>query len=40
MLVAGIDGSWSNVVGLPLDRLPDWILELGMKPGDLLPWLR
>jgi len=25
LLVDGIDGSWSNVVGLPLERLPGWL---------------
>ena len=31
LLVARIDGSWSNVVGLPLERLPEWIGGLGLS---------
>ena len=29
-LVAGIEGSWSNVVGLPVERLDDWLADLGL----------
>ena len=31
LLVEGIEGSWSNVVGLPLERLPDWVSRLGVE---------
>lgn len=27
---AQVDGSWSNVVGLPLERLPAWLAELDL----------
>jgi septum formation protein len=27
-LVERVDGSWSNVVGLPLERLPDWLARI------------
>ena len=30
LLVAGIAGSFSNVVGLPLERLPGWLAEIGV----------
>jgi septum formation protein len=30
-LVAGIEGSWSNVVGLPLERLPDLLRTVGVR---------
>jgi septum formation protein len=29
LLASGIDGSWSNVVGLPLEALPDLFREVG-----------
>ena len=36
-LVAGIEGSWSNVVGLPLERLPDLLRTIGVRfPSDAL----
>lgn len=28
LLTERIDGSWSNVVGLPLERLPEWLARL------------
>jgi septum formation protein len=31
-LTTAIAGSWSNVVGLPLERLPDLFLEVGYDP--------
>ncbi len=37
LLARGIEGSWSNVVGLPLERLPDWLDELGVGLDQLLP---
>ena len=40
LLVAGIDGSWSNVVGLPVERLPGWLAAIGVAAGELFPWLR
>jgi len=30
-LVEGIEGSWSNVVGLPLERLPDLMRTVGVR---------
>jgi len=30
-LVEGIEGSWSNVVGLPLERLPEMMRSLGIR---------
>lgn len=30
-LAAGVDGSWSNVVGLPLERLEGWFREVGLE---------
>jgi septum formation protein len=30
-----VDGSWSNVVGLPLERLPGWLAHIGIE----LSWL-
>jgi septum formation protein len=36
LLCRRIDGSWSNVVGLPLERLPDWLESIGI---DLWQWL-
>ena len=37
LLVDAIEGSWSNVVGLPLERLPSLMAELGL---DLLDYVR
>jgi septum formation protein len=31
-LAAAIEGSWSNVVGLPLERLPGWLERLRAEP--------
>lgn len=33
-LVTGVEGSWSNVVGLPLERLPDWLANLDLALDD------
>jgi len=30
-LVEGIEGSWSNVVGLPLERLPELLRAVGIR---------
>ncbi len=35
LLTAGIEGSWSNVVGFPLERLPDWLHEIGVDLHEL-----
>jgi len=37
LLVDAIEGSWSNVVGLPLERLPSLMAELGL---DFLDYVR
>ncbi len=34
-LAASVEGSWSNVVGLPMERLTQWIGELGLDPERL-----
>jgi septum formation protein len=36
LLVQRIEGSWSNVVGLPLERLPEWMGKIGLDLLDLL----
>ena len=38
LLAERIDGSWSNVVGFPLEQLPGWIAELGLALDDVLDW--
>ncbi len=35
LLTAGIEGSWSNVVGFPLERLPEWLQEIGVDLHEL-----
>jgi septum formation protein len=35
LLVESIEGSWSNVVGLPLEPLPRWTARLGVDLWDL-----
>jgi septum formation protein len=30
-LVASLEGSWSNVVGLPLERLSSWLEQIGIR---------
>jgi septum formation protein len=37
LLCERIEGSWSNVVGLPLERLPGWMESIGIDLWDLLP---
>jgi septum formation protein len=34
-LASAVEGSWSNVVGLPLERLPEWIRDVGLDPERL-----
>lgn len=34
--VSAVDGSWSNVVGLPLEPLADWLAELGVDHWSLV----
>jgi len=36
LLVEGIRGSWSNVVGLPLERLPGWLAAIGVDLWQLM----
>ena len=36
--VAGIDGSWSNVVGLPQELLPELFADLGLDLADWQGW--
>jgi len=36
LLVESIDGSWSNVVGLPLERLTGWLAEIGVDLWQLM----
>lgn len=35
VLIQSIQGSWANVVGLPLEMLPGWLMELGVDFRDL-----
>jgi len=37
LLCERIEGSWSNVVGLPLERLPGWMESLDIDLWSLLP---
>jgi septum formation protein len=32
-----VQGSWSNVVGLPLERLPLWMRKIGVELDQLIP---
>jgi septum formation protein len=34
-LASGVEGSWSNVVGLPLEKLRLWMGEIGIDPARL-----
>ncbi len=34
-LVESVDGSWSNVVGLPVEQLPAWLERIGLRMEDL-----
>lgn len=38
MLVESIDGSWTNVVGLPLERLPDALRAIDLDPLRTIGW--
>ena len=38
LLVQAVEGSWSNVVGLPLERLAEWLQPLDVRLADLLDW--
>ena len=38
LLCRGIEGSWSNVVGLPVERLPDWFGRIGIDLGRWIRW--
>jgi septum formation protein len=35
-LAESVTGSWSNVVGLPLESIPGWLGELGLELGQLV----
>jgi septum formation protein len=37
LLVRGIEGSWTNVVGLPIEALPERFASVGIDLLDLLP---
>jgi len=36
-LVESVDGSWTNVVGLPVEQLPEWLDRIGIRLADLRP---
>ena len=36
LLCERIEGSWSNVVGLPLERLPGWMKSIGIDVWNLM----
>lgn len=38
LLAERIEGSWSNVVGLPLERLPEWMRRIDVPLERLLDW--
>jgi septum formation protein len=38
LLVEGLEGSWSNVVGLPLEQLPRWLRRIGVELSELTDW--
>ena len=38
LLCSRIEGSWSNVVGLPVERLPGWLLEIGFDIVEMIRW--
>jgi len=39
LLAERIDGSWSNVVGFPLEPLPRWLADIGLRLEDMLDWM-
>ena len=39
LLAERIEGSWSNVVGFPLERLPEWLRRIDLSLADVVPWL-
>ena len=36
LFVDSVNGSWTNVVGLPVERLPLWLDAIGVDPLQLL----
>ena len=38
LLVERIEGSFSNVVGFPLERLSGWLAEIGLGLPEILDW--
>jgi septum formation protein len=38
LLVERVLGSWWNVVGLPIERLADWLDALGIEPRSVVSW--
>lgn len=38
LFVERIDGSWSNVVGLPVERLPAWFARIGVDLLEQISW--
>lgn len=38
LFIARIEGSWSNVVGLPVERLPGWFRRLGLDLLRCVSW--
>ncbi len=38
LLVEGIEGSWANVVGLPVERVARWIEAVALDPATVLGW--